>query len=99
MQYSVALPRSEPAIRMLLENLRGKCNFLASRRGRYIPISDRLLRRREMTRWASFDQSALQQFDEPESASGSSFRSEFDFAYSASRSRLAEQSGVSAPSF
>ena len=42
MQYSVALPRSEPTIRVFLENLRGKCNFLASRLGRYTPMCGRL---------------------------------------------------------
>jgi hypothetical protein len=33
-------------------NLLGKCNFLASRLGRYSPESDRLLRCREMSLWA-----------------------------------------------
>jgi hypothetical protein len=32
-KYSVALPRDEQAIRMLLENLRGRCNLLASWNG------------------------------------------------------------------
>jgi hypothetical protein len=42
-------------------NLLGKCNFLASRHGRYTPQSDRLLRCRETTLWATFCRTHSQQ--------------------------------------
>jgi hypothetical protein len=60
MKRFVASLRNGPAIGVLRDDLLGKCNFLASRRGRYTPKSDRLLHRRNMSLWATFDHVAPQ---------------------------------------